>query len=420
VTGTWAYLRPFGELWHTTCFVTGITETSSSNFLTNSGTHQLREERTKFEIKIGRTEMLQSKGVLMEIPDAPPSGEFHVLVVDDEPLIRESLAEFLQSRGFFCETAASGKDALGVLQSRSFELVITDMRMPDLNGLQLLEHLTHKDPDAAIIMITGVNEVDTAVHAMKKGAADYITKPFDLDKVSSSITRALHLRRLRLDNKKNTQSLEVIVRKKSSALNMALENIKEHDDIILDVLAKALDARGHETHSHSKRVQAYTVRLAQQFGIRSKRMEDLSRGALLHDIGKIGISDTILLKPGTLEPDEQMKMRRHPIIGSQILQGVKFLDQVSKMVLHHHERYDGLGYPMGLKAEEIPIEARLFAVMDTYDAMTSDRPYRKALSPEIARREITSKAGSQFDPDAVREFLKIPQLEWDKISAKFR
>jgi len=356
----------------------------------------------------------------MEIPDAPPSGEFHVLVVDDEPLIRESLAEFLLSRGFFCETAASGKEALGVLQSKSFELVITDMRMPDLNGLQLLEHLTHKDPDAAIIMITGVNEVDTAVHAMKKGAADYITKPFNLDKVSSSITRALHLRQLRMDNKKNTQSLEVIVRKKSTALNMALENIKEHDDIILEVLAKALDARGHETHSHSKRVQAYTVRLAQQFGIRSKRLEDLSRGALLHDIGKIGISDTILLKPGTLEPDEQMKMRRHPIIGSQILQGVKFLDQVSKMVLHHHERYDGLGYPMGLKAEEIPMEARLFAVMDTYDAMTSDRPYRKALSPEIARREITSKAGSQFDPDAVREFLKIPQLEWDKISAKFR
>ncbi|HEY3128000.1 MAG TPA: HD domain-containing phosphohydrolase [Acidobacteriota bacterium] len=344
----------------------------------------------------------------------------HVLVVDDEPLIRESLAEFLLSRGFLCETAASGREAIEVLEGRSFELVVTDMRMPDLNGLQLLEHLTRKDPDVAIIMITGVNEVETAVHAMKRGACDYITKPFNLDKVSSSVVRALHLRQLRLENKKNTQNLETIVRKKSAALNSAMEDLKEHDDIILDVLAKALDARGHETHSHSQRVQAYTIRLSQQFGFRGKRMEDLSRGALLHDIGKIGISDTILLKPGTLEPEEQVKMRRHPIIGSQILQGVKFLDQVAKMVLHHHERYDGLGYPMGLKGEEIPLEARLFAVMDTYDAMTSDRPYRRALSPEIARREITSKAGTQFDPNAVREFLKVPQLDWDKINAKYR
>ncbi len=347
-------------------------------------------------------------------------GQTHVLVVDDEPLIRESLAEFLLSRGFLCETAANGKEAVEMLEAQSFELVVTDMRMPDFNGLQLLEHLTRKDPDVAIIMITGVNEVETAVHAMKRGAFDYIIKPFNLDKVSSSVGRALHLRQLRLENKKNTQNLETIVRKKSAALNSAMEDLKEHDDLILDVLAKALDARGHETHSHSQRVQAYTIRLSQQFGFRGRKLEDLSRGALLHDIGKIGISDTILLKPGTLEPEEQVKMRRHPIIGSQILQGVKFLDQVAKMVMHHHERYDGLGYPMGLKGEEIPLEARLFAVMDTYDAMTSDRPYRKALSPEIARREITSKEGSQFDPNAVREFLKVSQLDWDKISAKFR
>ena len=378
-------------------------------------------EETK-KTEMGEIEM-ETNSVVADFAETGSFGQTdqtHVLVVDDEPLIRESLAEFLLSRGFLCETAASGKEAVKILESQSFELVVTDMRMPDLNGLQLLEHLTRKDPDVAIIMITGVNEVETAVHAMKRGACDYITKPFNLDKVSSSVVRALHLRQLRLENKKNTQNLETIVRKKSSALNSALEDLKEHDDVILDVLAKALDARGHETHSHSQRVQAYTIRLSQQFGFRGKRMEDLSRGALLHDIGKIGISDTILLKPGTLEPEEQVKMRRHPIIGSQILQGVKFLDQVGKMVLHHHERYDGLGYPMGLKGEEIPLEARLFAVMDTYDAMTSDRPYRRALSPEIARREITSKAGTQFDPNAVREFLKVPQLDWDRISAKYR
>ncbi len=351
--------------------------------------------------------------------DTEAAGQKHVLVVDDEPLIRESLTEFLLSRGFLCETASSGRKAIEIFQSQPFEMVLTDMRMPDLDGLQLLEYLNKKDPDVAIIMLTVVNEVETAVHAMKLGAWDYITKPFNLDKVSASVDRAHELRRARLEHKKNVQKLETVAHKKSAALRAVSQDLKEHDDIILEVLGKALDARGDETLSHSKRVQGYAVRLSQQFGSHSRALTDLSRGALLHDIGKIAISDAILLKSGTLDPEEQIIMRRHPIVGSQILQGIRFLDQAAKVVLYHHERYDGWGYPMGLKGDEIPFEARLFSVVDTYDAMTSDRPYRKALSPELARREIASKAGTQFDPSVVQEFLKVPQWNWDKISAKF-
>ncbi|HEY2932935.1 MAG TPA: HD domain-containing phosphohydrolase [Acidobacteriota bacterium] len=347
----------------------------------------------------------------------PDSDE--ILVVDDEPLIRDSLVEFLSGEGFPCRQACTGSEALSMLQRQQFALVICDIQMPDLDGLQLLKKVSEKFPEVAFMMITGVADVNTAVMAMKQGACDYLTKPFNLDNVLPSVNRALTLRRMRIESRKNAETMEGFVRKRSQALQSALRELKEHRTMTLDALLKTLDARGHETHSHSLRVQEYTVLLAKQFGYKNSRLLEVAQGALLHDIGKIGVSDSILLKEGTLDDQERAIMKTHPVIGHQILQSVKFLEGASQMALYHHERYDGLGYPMGLKGDQIPLEARIFSVLDTFDAMTSDRPYRKRLPAEKAVEEIIRMSGTQFDPIVVQEFLKVPVEEWEKIRLKY-
>jgi len=212
-------------------------------------------------------------------------------------------------------------------------------------------------------------------------------------------------------------------KKRAKELEEALKRIEETYEETLFALVAALDAREHEVQAHSQRVSAYTVRLAEKMGISGEAIADIRMGALLHDIGKIGISDSILLKPGKLTPEEWVEMKKHPLIGYRILEGIKFLEGAAKIVYAHQERFDGRGYPRGLKGEEIPLGARLFAVSDTLDAMTSDRPYRKAMTFDVARDEIIRCRGSQFDPEAVSLFLGIEKEEWlaikDKINKKY-
>jgi putative nucleotidyltransferase with HDIG domain len=339
-----------------------------------------------------------------------------ILVVDDEAMVRSLLSDYLQREGYECDTASSGREALERLNSDSFSLVIADIRMPEIDGLQLLEGISQRFPDIATIVVTAVVDIDTAIYTMKQGAYDYITKPFNLEKVGESVKRAINLRRTRLESKRISQNLEALVRKKAFALSTALHDLKDQHKTTLEVLIKALDARGHETQCHSQRVQAYTLRLARQFDFDSLQLMDLARGALLHDIGKIGVPDSILLKPGKLTPEEWNEIRKHPTIGYEILQGVKFLDRVAWMVLCHHEKYDGTGYPQGLRGDAIPLEARIFAVLDAYDAITSTRPYREAMSPEVARMAIVANAATQFDERVVEEFLRVPQSDWDDIA----
>ena len=187
----------------------------------------------------------------------------------------------------------------------------------------------------------------------------------------------------------------------------------------LEALVRALDAREHETGCHSARVQSYAVCLAERLGFEGNRLVNVARGALLHDIGKIGVSDRILLKETKLTDHEWVEIRKHPVIGFEIVKGVSFLGEAAALIISHHERFDGTGYPHSLNRDEVPLEARLFAVIDTYDAMTSDRPYRKALTPEIAREEIIRCSGTQFDPEIVERFLEIPQSLLDEINAAF-
>jgi response regulator RpfG family c-di-GMP phosphodiesterase len=328
-----------------------------------------------------------------------------ILITDDEKTVRQSLKEVVSAHGFGCTTAPNARAALKSLQERRYELVIADINMPGEDGLWLLQKIKEGYPDTAVIMLTGVGDVKIAVGCLKLGASDYVTKPFKIDDVLASIYNALEKRRLLLENSSYQRSLEEMVRQRTSELNRALEDIELSYVSTLEALIAALDAREHETQNHSQRVQSYTVGIARAYGIPADRLGDVARGALLHDIGKIGVSDNILLKPGKLTPEEWVEMRRHPEIGYQILKSIPYFDGATRIVRYHHERWDGKGYPYGLKTEEIPIEARIFMIADTFDAMTSDRVYRKAQPPEAAVAELQRFAGSQFDPGVVRCFV---------------
>lgn len=338
-----------------------------------------------------------------------------LLVVDDDESVRRIVAALLKDEGYDTVTAANAAEALATLKREQFALVITDIKMPDQDGLSLLNELRREHPDVAVIMMTGYGQVDTAVEALRFGAADYLTKPVRVNHLSASVMRALDRRRLELENRAYQRGLEGAVEEKTRELESAYSEISETYRITLEALVTALDARECETGNHSQRVVRLTLEIANRMGISGPEREHLARGALLHDIGKIGVSDQVLLKPGKLTPEEWTEMRRHPEIGARILSGIPFLGPAAEIVLAHQERWDGKGYPRGLAREQIPIGARIFAVCDALDAITSDRPYRRGRSFAFAREEIARYAGIQFDPEVVRHFLTITEEEWNAI-----
>jgi putative nucleotidyltransferase with HDIG domain len=335
----------------------------------------------------------------------------HILVVDDEQAIRDVLSEGLSDSGYRCDTASDGIEALHKVQVNGFQLVVSDIDMPQMDGVQLVQEIKKIKPDIEIIMLTGVVDVDTAVQAIRLGAADYLTKPFNLAEVRITVERALEKQRLIRENREYQKNLEVKVQERTAELSRSYQTT-------LEALATALDTRDSETLGHSLRVAAYTVAVARRMEIVEPELTDMYRGALLHDVGKIGIPDAILRKPGKLTPEEWVEMRKHPEIGDRILQGIGFLEGARPIVLSHQERYDGTGYPRALCGRQIPLGARIFSVVDTLDAMTSDRPYRKAMSYETARAEILKYSGVQFDPDVVQAFVAIPPEEWTLIQQK--
>jgi response regulator RpfG family c-di-GMP phosphodiesterase len=287
--------------------------------------------------------------------------------------------------------------------------------MPGMSGVELLRLVKKQDPETAVIMITGLMDINTAVDSLRTGACDFITKPFDLITIRRAVERALERRNLLVENRFYQQELEKKVRERTIELNGALHEVEESYKITLEALVTALDAREHETQAHSKRVREYTLHLARAMGVDAALLPDVSRGAMLHDVGKIGVSDNILLKPGKLTETEWIEMRRHPQTGYWILGGIQGLEAAGEIVLAHQEKFDGSGYPRRLKGEDITPGARIFAVIDCFDAITSDRPYRKAAGYETAREEIIRCSGVQFDPYVVKHFLKIPPSDWTEI-----
>ena len=357
-------------------------------------------------------------------PEVPPEAEAWqatggVLVVDDEPAIRDLLFEGLRDSGFECSVAANGSEALEALRRRCFALVLSDIDMPGMDGVKLLQRVKEAHPDVEVVMITGVVDVEVALRAMRMGANDYLTKPFNLEEVRLTVERALEKRRLVLENREYQRDLETKVAARTVEVVLKRREIEELYDKLqvsyettLEALAAALDTRDTETQGHSVRVSEYTVVIARRMGVEEPELTEVRRGALLHDVGKIGIPDAVLRKPGKLTAEEWLEMKKHPEMGGRILSGIKFLEKSLPIVMAHQERFDGSGYPQGLKGDEIPLGARIFAVVDTLDAMTSDRPYRKALRYEDAREEIVRNAGIQFDPKVVEVFLSIPPEEW--------
>jgi putative two-component system response regulator len=346
----------------------------------------------------------------------------NLLVVDDELSIRELLSEGLQAFGFPVRMAGSADEAFRIVQAGDVHLVLSDIDMPGETGIALLKRVKAYDPDVDVIMVTGVVDVDTAIRAMRQGAGDYVTKPFNLEEVRLVIEAALERRRLILENRAYQHHLEEMVSERTRELTAKKEEVERlYGDLqasyesTLQALVTALDIRDNETHGHSWRVVEYAVLVAERMGITGQELSWIRLGAILHDVGKIGIADAILRKPGKLEPHEWDEMRKHPELGHRMLKHIRFLAPALDVVLSHQERWDGSGYPRGLHGEAIPLGARIFAVVDTFDAMTSDRPYRKALTIEDALDEVRRFSGIQFDPKVAEVFLSIERDAWNHI-----
>jgi putative nucleotidyltransferase with HDIG domain len=337
-----------------------------------------------------------------------------ILIVDDEVEITEILADLL-SEDYECLRAASAEEALARLHEGQFQLVISDITMPGMSGLDMIPHIKALSPDTVVVMISGMQTVESAIGALRLGAFDYLMKPFDLRQVEAVVKRALEHHELVVAKQRYENHLEELVEQRTVELDKALNSLEGAYRSTLKALTAALETRDSETHGHSERVVTYSLRLGREYGLSSEEMKSLEFGSLLHDIGKIGVPDSILRKPAKLTEEEWVRMREHPMHGQQILRGIEFLEGASRVVAQHHEKWDGTGYPLGLRREEIDICARIFSVADAFDAITSDRVYRRGKPYEAAAQELDDWAGRQFDPKIVEAFHRVPKSDWEEL-----
>lgn len=347
-----------------------------------------------------------------------PRKTARILVVDDETQVRTMMGSTLERLGYEVQLASNGREALEVISLNSFDLVLTDIVMQDVNGIALLERIHSQFPNLPVVMVTAIHDISVAIDSMRRGAYDYLLKPFEREHLMNTVNRALDHKQVLDESHNYQQSLEQMVRARTEMLRHAMEDLEHSYDVTLEALGDALDLKDSETEGHSKRVTAYTIALARAMGIPPADIKVIARGAFLHDVGKMAIPDEILRKPGTLTMDEQTVMREHCTRGYHMLRKIPFLAGAAEIVFCHQEHFDGSGYPSGIRGHEIPVGARIFAVADTLDAITSDRPYRKARSFDAAREEILRCSATQFDPSVVEVFLKIPNELWQELRSE--
>ena len=339
----------------------------------------------------------------------------NILVVDDEEAIREVVSTMLESKGYHCTTVSNGRAAQDQVKKSTPDLILSDMIMPEMDGIKLLDWIRQYDAEVPVIMVTAMHDISTALEAIRRGAYDYILKPFEKDQLFLGVGRALQHRRLIIENRSYQRNLEQLVEERTAQLSGALSQLEQSYDDTLEALGSALDLKDAETEGHCQRVTAFTISIAKALPVPNPYLPVLARAAFLHDIGKMAIPDGILRKPGPLDDNEKQIMRKHCEIGYNMLIRIPFLRDAAEIVLAHQEFFDGSGYPRALRGEQIPLGARIFTIADSLDAMISDRPYRKALPLNHAREEIRRCAGTQFDPKMVDVFMSIPEQHWVEL-----
>ena len=326
-----------------------------------------------------------------------------ILVVDDEENIRKLISEHLKHHGYYCSTAVNGKEALEKLENENVELVLSDIKMPVVDGIELLKRVISEYRDIAVVMVASSFDTDSAIEAMRIGAYDYITKPFYLDSLLLSVERALERRRLIIENREYHHNLELRVEEQTREIRNIFLNA-------IEALAQALEVKDSYTKGHSKRVTGIALIIGKEMGIDNKELDKLKLSGILHDIGKIGVKEAILNKPTRLTKEEYQSVMIHPETGARILDFLIKDKEIINTIKHHHEFYNGKGFPDGLKGDEIPFFARILAVADAFDAMTSTRPYRDAISFGYAYDELEKYKGIQFDPQIVVVVLKCKKV----------
>jgi response regulator RpfG family c-di-GMP phosphodiesterase len=323
------------------------------------------------------------------------------LIVDDEPRLRQVLMHLMRGDGFACVEASNGEEALALLEQHAVTLVMSDLRMPKMDGLELLRHTRARWPDVAVVMITAVADVEVAVSCLAIGAMDYLTKPFHLEEVRARVDQALEKRRLVIENRGYQESLQAKVAVQARRLEeLFLASIQS--------LAEALEVKDPYTRGHSVRVSQYSAVIAREMGVEGELLRQIELGGHVHDIGKIGVREEVLNKPGKLTDAEYEHIMTHPVVGWRILAPLLADTPVAlNIVRSHHERFDGRGVPDRLAGAAIPLEARIAAAADAFDAMTSDRPYRPdGLSVADALTDIVRCSGTQFDPEIVSALVR--------------